>query len=143
MKKLNRKGFTLVELLAVIVILAIVVGIALVTVLPTLDRSKEKSFEVAVDTIRVYIQDQVDLAQLGSGMAGTTYNQAVAESGSTCYDSTHLCDNTTADVLGATGYTNNISAIKWYVSNGKVTISCATVKTTGDYKQGSKISACS
>ena len=36
MKKLNRKGFTLVELLAVIVILAIVVGITLVTVLPTL-----------------------------------------------------------------------------------------------------------
>ena len=36
MKRLNRKGFTLVELLAVIVILAIVVGITIVTVLKTI-----------------------------------------------------------------------------------------------------------
>ncbi len=58
MRKLNRKGFTLVELLAVIVILAIVVGITMVTILPTLENSRKKSFDVAVDAIRTYIQEQ-------------------------------------------------------------------------------------
>ena len=127
MKKLNRKGFTLVELLAVIVILAIVVGIALVTVLPTLDKSKQKSFEVAVDTIRVYIQDQVDLSQLGGGLTGTEYNSAVGTCTTACTEAT--------GVLTATGYSDNITAIHWHVDNGKVTIDCATAATEGDYKQ--------
>lgn len=60
MKKLNRKGFTLVELLAVIVILAIVVGITMVTVLPTLKKSRQETFEIsaqtAADTIEKYYQ---------------------------------------------------------------------------------------
>ncbi len=128
MKKLNRKGFTLVELLAVIVILAIVVGIALVTVLPTLDKSKEKSFDIAVDAIRTYIQEQVDLSQLSSDIRGNSYNQAIA----TCETE---CNQATGDILSVTGYDKNLSAIQWTTTNGRVTITCATVSAKSDYKQ--------
>ena len=65
MKKLNRKGFTLVELLAVIVILAIVVGITLVTVLPTLSKSKIQAFETAVETVKVFVRDEYDKCLIG------------------------------------------------------------------------------
>ena len=65
MKKLNRKGFTLVELLAVIVILAIVVGITLVTVLPTLKKSRQEAFELTAQTAADYIEKQYQLYLIG------------------------------------------------------------------------------
>ena len=45
MKKLNNKGFTLVELLAVIVILAVVILIAVTAVLPRLEKARKNSFK--------------------------------------------------------------------------------------------------
>lgn len=71
MKKLNRKGFTLVELLAVIVILAIVVGITLVTVLPTLKNSREKAFQLSADTVADYYDKQYQLYSIGEDNAFT------------------------------------------------------------------------
>lgn len=41
-KKLNKKGFTLVELLAVIVILVAIMGIAIPTISSSLERTKER-----------------------------------------------------------------------------------------------------
>ena len=46
MKKLNKKGFTLVELLAVIVILALLIVVVATSVLPALDNSKKSSLNV-------------------------------------------------------------------------------------------------
>ena len=133
MKKLNRKGFTLVELLAVIVILAIVVGISLVTILPTLEKSREKSFEVAVDAIRTYIQEQTEMALLSGDLHGVAYNAEVA----TCPDEPgEECNGRTGDLLVVTGYEKNISEIKWVVNNGVVKITCATANPNGDYRQG-------
>ena len=62
MKRLNRKGFTLVELLAVIVILAIVVGITLVTVLPTLKKSRQEAFKLTAQTAADYVEKQYQLS---------------------------------------------------------------------------------
>ena len=135
MKRLNRKGFTLVELLAVIVILAIVVGITLVTILPTLENSRKKSFDVAVDAIRSYIQDQQEMSLLSSDLQGDAYNDAVGTASSG--------DGSTGDLLEVTGYDKNISAIQWTVTNGVVKITCATVNPDGDYRQSDSYSACS
>lgn len=44
MKKLNNKGFTLVELLAVIVVLAIVMGLAVVGISSVLDNTRKSAF---------------------------------------------------------------------------------------------------
>ena len=134
MKNLNRKGFTLVELLAVIVILAIVVGITLYTILPTLENSRKKSFDVAVDAIRTYIQEQQEMALLSGDLQGDAYNAAVATASSG--------DGTTGNLLTTLGYDTNITAIRWHVSNGVVVIDCATANPNGDYRQSDK-AACS
>lgn len=136
MKRLNRKGFTLVELLAVIVILAIVVGITLVTLLPTINKSRQEGFDIAVDAIQKYIQDQVDMEAVGGlSTTGAVYNQAVAQATSGT--------EATGNVLKAAGdYDANISAIQWTVTKGRVTITCATAKSDGDYRQSETYTAC-
>lgn len=45
-KKLNKKGFTLVELLAVIVVLAIIMIIAIPAVMDSMNKAKNKSFKM-------------------------------------------------------------------------------------------------
>lgn len=49
---MNRKGFTLVELLATIVLLSIVAGIVVVSMNVNLSKTKEKTEEVYVDSLR-------------------------------------------------------------------------------------------
>ena len=80
MKRLDRKGFTLVELLAVIVILAIVVGITLVTVLPTLKNSREKAFQLTANTAADYYEKQYQLYLIGetSALTSTTLSGNVS-----------------------------------------------------------------
>ena len=51
MKKLmNKKGFTLVELLAVIVILAVIILVAMNAVIPQMENARKSSFETEIQT---------------------------------------------------------------------------------------------
>ena len=45
MKKLNKKGFTLIELMVVIAILVIIMGIALPNITSSIERSKQKQID--------------------------------------------------------------------------------------------------
>ena len=49
--KLNNRGFTLVEVLAVIIILAIIAGIAIPNVLSTINTSKDRSYDIMIKNI--------------------------------------------------------------------------------------------
>ena len=49
--KLNNRGFTLVEVLAVIIILAIIASIAIPNVLSTINSSKDRSYDIMIKNI--------------------------------------------------------------------------------------------
>lgn len=59
MKKLNRKGFTLVELLVVLVILVVIMSIAIPSVTSSIERSKEKQrnskIELVLSSAELYV----------------------------------------------------------------------------------------
>lgn len=60
-KRLNEKGFTLVELLATIVILALVMGIGSYTITNVIKSSREKDYELLIgnikDSLELYYQE--------------------------------------------------------------------------------------
>ena len=48
---MNKKGFTIIELLAVIVVLSIILVIAVPRVLNVIEESKKKSFEISANKL--------------------------------------------------------------------------------------------
>lgn len=82
MKKMNRKGFTLVELLAVIVILAILMAIAATNIGPVIDNSRRSSMRTTaqniVEAVRLQLTSNYELFP---GQYGFT--QAILDSGGT------------------------------------------------------------
>lgn len=131
MKRLNKKGFTLVELLAVIIILAIVVGITIPAVMTTTGKAKQKALDTAVDTITTYMQEQYELSLLGdASLAGAAYN-----ANHVCLStSANGCDAAGLGILTTTGYNNNISALKAHLLNGRIVIDCVTLTSPSDYE---------
>ena len=78
MKKLNRKGFTLVELLAVIIILAIVVGISIPAITSVINNSKNSALGVATESAYDYLRDQYDIYNIDSTSASTIMTELIA-----------------------------------------------------------------
>jgi len=59
MKRINKKGFTLVELLVVLVILVVIMSIAIPSVTSSIERSKQKQkdskIEIIVSAAEIYV----------------------------------------------------------------------------------------
>ena len=106
MRDLNRKGFTLVELLAVIIILAIVVGITIPAVLRTTKKAKEKTFVVAADNTADWFDRQYQAITTGTGSLGM--NKVDGNFISACGSDMSVC---TSD-LGYTFYINDADTNK-------------------------------
>ncbi len=84
MKKLNRKGFTLVELLAVIIILAIVVGITIPAVLTMVDNARAKAGEDGAAVVADWVDKQYGLVSIGFGSADTIFTTVCGDTGANC-----------------------------------------------------------
>ncbi len=137
-KKLNRKGFTLVELLAVIVVLAIILVITVPMILNTLGSAKSDSFDASLNTVVNYYREQLSLASLGraesSVLTDTTNGVKFSKEGKLCDSgkSGDSCATGTAkainiaDDFGKLGmqedqYDNAKCTVQWD-ANGKVTV---------------------
>ena len=137
MKKLNRKGFTLVELLAVIIILAIVVGISIPAVLTTTSSAKKKSFQSAADAAADWFDRQYQVALISDTTIATTDANFVSFCGATGESCTGTAKNLDATVAVASG----LKAANIDLSGSTVQINkgtgrtCVILKasTTGDY----------
>ena len=57
MKKLNRNGFTLIELIAVIVLLAIIMGIGAYSIVAVLNDYKNKSYNLLVENVKSAVEE--------------------------------------------------------------------------------------
>ena len=138
MKKLNRKGFTLVELLAVIIILAIVVGISIPAVLTTINNTRNKAFGEAVDTVADWVDRQYQAYLVGdSSVATVDANWTTACGTPTGNTGTATC-TVSSEFLSAAG----VKPSNFTISGSTVTINLATGRScahlvgssTGDYQ---------
>ncbi len=68
-KKLNKKGFTLVELLAIIVILAIILVVTVPAVFSAIDNSRKMSLENSAKGLAKWINDTVIAEQIQTNNA--------------------------------------------------------------------------
>lgn len=60
MKKLNKKGFTLVELLVVLVILVVIMSVAIPSVTSSIERSKQKQKDSKIELMESAAEIYVD-----------------------------------------------------------------------------------
>lgn len=134
MKRLNKKGFTLVELLAVIIILAVVVGITIPAVLSTVDSAKESAFETASKTAADWF-DREYQAYLVSNEAISPVNdqfEAAVTAGVLTSAQTFTVTNNAA-LFTAAGLTpSNFTSMSVTFSDGRFCV--VLTSAAGDYK---------
>ena len=143
MKKLNRKGFTLVELLAVIIILAVVVGITIPAILTATGKAKEKTAQNAANVAADWFDRQYQSYLIGDPTMSQVngyfkdYCDAVLATGTgTCAVATGVTEE---QIVKASGLTPaNVETGKFEVtfSEGR---SCVKFTGAGDYKEAGKL----
>lgn len=70
MRKLNRNGFTLIELIGVIVLLAIIMGVGLYSIVPILRDTDDKEYELLVENINSSLEEYYMECKYGDADTG-------------------------------------------------------------------------
>lgn len=131
-KKLNNKGFSLVELIVVIAIMAVLVGVLAPTLIRNVEKSRESTDLQTLDSVRGSVSTALSVedvnAELGTGFTGTLTGGALTKTTGSDTFKTKLEDELKADgVLDA----SLKSKVCKDSSKGKNTI---TISITGDGK---------
>lgn len=132
MKKLNNKGFTLVELLAVIIILAIVVGISIPAITNIINDSKNNALGVAVDSAEKYITDQHGLMSVNFASASTEFTGKTWTVGSTVT----LTSGTDDKLITAMGFSpENVTTVDVTIldKDGRSCVEVTKIGTNSEY----------
>ena len=132
--KLNKKGFTLVELLAVIIILAIVIGITIPAVLKTINSSRKSGGQDAAEIVANWIDDQYTLANVDFTSVDDNFKTACGDnSGTSCRNGGKIGVKNAALYAAIGLKTADVDSVDFYIdSNGK---SCVVlhVNPNGSY----------
>lgn len=140
--KLNKKGFTLVELLAVIVILAVVMLIAVTSVGPMMEKSRKSS----LGTEGLGMIKAAETAFQAEGLKGT--KAAYTSTSDVCFSLKYLCVMGYFEKgCGSDGYTGSVLAdynagnmkYSFWVTNGTYSFGNATSETYGDIENTSVV----
>ena len=143
MKKLNRKGFTLVELLAVIIILAVVVGITIPAILTTTGNAKKKAAQNAANVSADWFDRQYQSYLIGDPTMSQvnsyfkTYCSAALATGTgTCAVATGVTEEQIVKASGLTSENVGTGTFEVTFSEGR---SCVKFTGAGDYKEAGKL----
>ena len=133
----NRKGFTLVELLAVIVILAIIMIIAIPSVLGTLETARQKTFVEYVTRVMEAGQNQY-LTQVSAGSLNTNSPDCASGWTKQCTkNNVYFFDIKTGLGLSSTGsYEGWVGIVPSSVTSSETTIYVALYDTNYATKTG-------
>lgn len=126
MKKLNKKGFTLVELLAVIVVLAIIMVLTVPSVLSSMNSARQSSF-------LLYAGKMLEAAQ------GKYQSESLLTTPGECYDLTYLSGNGSTQYSGyvfVTADTEGNLTFKLRMYDGNYQIGYTTDSNIGDVEDG-------
>ena len=98
MKRLNRKGFTLIELMAVVAILIIIMGIALPNITSSIERSKQKQKQSKIDLIISSAELYFDRHSSVSKTNGVLVSSLISDQDIPGIEVEDICDNTSCCV---------------------------------------------
>ncbi len=121
MKKLNKKGFTLVELLAVIVVLAIIMVLTLPTIMNSMNSARQSTF-------LLYASRMLDTA------ADKYQSDALLNGGKSCYTIETLNNGTTSKYHGRVLISDNGNTMKvqMYDDNYQIGFNTKTEQKNGE-----------